>query len=398
MQKKREMPMGSTGKKTVLVTSATGNTGFSAVKCMIQNKDLNVRACTWTKSKQRDLLDKLPGLNKVCQVDANEPGDQLKKAFRGVDYVFLVPDNSKDRVQHVKNYVDMCQEHRVKHIVLFSMLRPKDCESDYKDDYEEMESLVEYSGIAYTIIQSVLQMQTLFLLQEDILRHFLPLPMGGSKFAPVNGIDISRMVSAIFSNPSKHASAWYHVVGPDLLTGQQIAECASNCLNMQIQYLNISFNNFKSLLQESGVESWLAAEFVEIFDEIRNGKFDSPSKSSVPAFVSGCKQLTICDFFCVHGERFKKSRGIRPVDDLPEGVNYEKYPCKKARELEKEGMDVAGVSRDGEQDQGERAGKEKEMELEEEMKCVLEDLKSLTSKCYRIQREIERRMQKENMQ
>jgi NAD(P)H dehydrogenase (quinone) len=312
-------------RKTVLVAGGTGNAGYSALQCLLESSCFNVKAGIYKKSDRRGLVKELPGIQSVHEYDASYIDKNMESAFKDVDYAYLVPPRSKNRVSHIENYVKLCKKHSIKFIVLFSMMRPKQGFSQYSKDYEAMEKCVEKSGVQFSIIKSSMHQQSLFLFQPDILKGSLPLPIGNGKFAPVNICDVSRMLVKIFCDPVGHYRYIYSVTGPELVDGSQMAAIASESLGINVKFLNISSDNCKDLLMDSGLEEWLALEFVEMFSDIATGKFEI-DYHQVSERITGLKALTLSAFFTAHKSRFTTIRTPHPIEDYPEGIEYSLYP------------------------------------------------------------------------
>lgn len=101
--------------KVILVTGATGNSGFSTLKCLSEDDavlrcGMRLRAAVYKKSKKIERVKELKNVEKVMEVDANMCDEELQRAFNDVDYVYLIPSSSKDRVKHIKNYVDCAKK------------------------------------------------------------------------------------------------------------------------------------------------------------------------------------------------------------------------------------------------------------------------------------------------
>ena len=352
-------------ERVVLVTGATGNAGYSLLQCLLGEKEqpCRIRAGVYEKSEKRDLVRNLTGLDSIYEYDADSVDDIMEAAFRGADYAYLVPPRSKNRVKQVRNFVDLAKKHNLKFLLLFSMCRPKGSTAEYARDYDAMERIVEDSGIPFAVIQSTLHQQTLFLLQPDILKGYLPLPIGRGRFAPINICDVSRLAHVVLREPMKYNGRYFCVSGPDLLDGEQIAKMASTALSRPVQFINISLENFRNLVVDSGLQKWLADEFMEMFAEIRDNKFAFKSCETVES-ITEHHALSLLEFFCTHKHRFTSERSMRPVEDYPEGIEEAVYSKTKisGRPI---GSQVAN------------------------MREVINDLRALVDRCISLQRDME---------
>jgi hypothetical protein len=102
----------------ILVTGATGNTGFCTLCCISSSPEFakigaSVRAACYRQSKKIDQVRQKCPQVEIVTVDA-EIADDLDNAFQDIDYAYIIPSSSSNRVQHVKNYVDAAKRNNVK--------------------------------------------------------------------------------------------------------------------------------------------------------------------------------------------------------------------------------------------------------------------------------------------
>lgn len=155
------------------------------------------------------------------------------------------------------------------------MLRPSGGTTPvWGKDYEQMENIVEESGLNYAFLRCTMQQQTLFLLSPDLVRRALPLPIGNGKVAMISTLDIGKVALKIFENPAIHFNRAYHLTGSELLGGHEMAKIASQSLNRDIRFINVTPNGAKKLLLDSGLEDWLCDEFLELFQNISQGRYE----------------------------------------------------------------------------------------------------------------------------
>jgi hypothetical protein len=99
----------------IVVTGATGNHGYAALKCFLKDDDLQrkntkIRAAVYSKGKNISLIRDLSDLDKTVELDADVYDSRMDKAFEGVDYAFIIPSSSRRRVEHVANYVKAAKQ------------------------------------------------------------------------------------------------------------------------------------------------------------------------------------------------------------------------------------------------------------------------------------------------
>jgi len=307
-------------KKTLLVTCATGNVGHSILRLLCSEEHRHqfiIRAGCFLES-EKSHIQELPKCD-VCKYDASIFNKDLDNAFMGIDYAFLIPSRSPDRVNHIKNYVEACKKNDVKFILLFSMIRSQTSQSRWGDDYDQVERIVEQSGIPYTFVRTTLHQQTLFLFTPDICNNALPLPIKDGRVAITHTRDIAHVVRVILEVPEKHYGKAYHITGPELLSGHDMARIASEALKRSIRFVNVTPMGARKLMIESGLTETLADEFLELFGEIADGHFEF-STAELFRSLTGQLGTTLYDFFVEHRNRFTQSAKELPIKAAPEGV------------------------------------------------------------------------------
>ncbi|KAI3660220.1 hypothetical protein MP638_004494 [Amoeboaphelidium occidentale] len=314
-------------KKRILVTGATGNAGCSMIKtlCETEMQNFIIRAGVRRDSVRKELLNEFPCLE-VSSYDAAQLDESLYNAMRDVDYLYLVTPNTSTRVQQVKNYIQAAKDCDVSAIVLFSMLRPSkslpgQTPKRYHQEYEAIEALVEQSGIPYVFLRAALQHQTLFLFVPDIWKGVLPLPWGNGRISMINMLDVSKAACRVLRDPLKHDRRAFHLTGRESLSAADIAQVASKAFRIDVRPLEITLTSLKKLLVDSGLENWLADEFIEMFEEIRAGLFNEVDTHDLLETMINGQAYPLQQFFADHAERFVNyNPAVPPLYGPPEGI------------------------------------------------------------------------------
>jgi hypothetical protein len=92
-----------------------------------------------------DLVKQLKGIDRCHMIDADNLDQNLQAPMREADMVFLIPSNAKNRVDHVKNFVEAAKQGgRVKFIVLLSWLPASDgaMRSLFDRQFQQMERIM----------------------------------------------------------------------------------------------------------------------------------------------------------------------------------------------------------------------------------------------------------------
>jgi uncharacterized protein YbjT (DUF2867 family) len=99
----------------------------------------------------------------------------------------------------------------------------------------------------------------------------LAFPAGAVQEPFISADDIADIAVAALTG-DRHAGNVYEVTGPRLLTFADAAAEISRAAGIAVQYVPISFDEFAAALTASGVPEAGAAETVEVFQTVLDGR------------------------------------------------------------------------------------------------------------------------------
>ncbi|KAI3643754.1 hypothetical protein MP228_009918 [Amoeboaphelidium protococcarum] len=288
------------------ITSATGNLGLTTLKYFAEtlNKDkFSLRVAAFDKSKHLKSVENFCDKHRVrCFTFDCDRDDQMLETFvQECHVLIIIPTRSPDRVAHARKYIDAAKKYNVDNVIMYSFIREKN--SKWGQHYQQIEELIENSGINYTFIRTPVHMQSLYLFAPDIAKGVLPLPIGRGSAPWVHVRDVARAAKVIVEEQkSSNFFKAFHITGPSLLDGQTLASVASNTLNIRVEYRNITEQAARNLLVDSGLESWLVEEFIYMFQDIRDGKLQYVNQ--LFSQLTGEESKHISQFFVENRKRF----------------------------------------------------------------------------------------------
>ncbi|KAI9223458.1 hypothetical protein BC828DRAFT_375927 [Blastocladiella britannica] len=308
---------------SILVTGATGTTGLEVLRILCSpeyHRKFKIVAGVHHDHGPISVLDEV---DVVRHIDADKLGTLN---FREIDILFIIPSNSENRVEQVANYVSAAARDGVKFILFLSIMPTVNTEASkqtlFSRQFAEMERLVSSSGIPCTFLRCSFFQQNLLAHAEELrMRGTLSLPIGSGRYAPVSVIDVARAAVALLADPSLHAMKAYDLTGPEVLSGDQIAEIASRALGCGVEFRSCSPQQFQQLYINQGVPPWLARGFSEILEQLAR---DSSSTSSAatpsgPAStfykdLTGHQPITVASFFNEYRDLFLPS--AQPISSI----------------------------------------------------------------------------------
>jgi uncharacterized protein YbjT (DUF2867 family) len=241
---------------TILVTGATGNVGRHVVNQLVQ-RGAPVRALVRNPAKadfpvgvdivQGDLLD----------VDA------LRRAFDGVSTLFLLNAVVPDEFTQALVTLNVAREAGVQRIVYLSVI--------HSDVYVNVphfagkfgvERMIEQMGFAATILRPAYFIDNDVTIKDVVLGYGVyPMPVGARGLAMVDARDIAEV--AAIELVRRHDAVQplplerINVVGPDTLTGNDLAAIWSDVLGRPIAYGGDDTAGFEQNLRQF-MPAWMA--------------------------------------------------------------------------------------------------------------------------------------------
>lgn len=220
---------------TILVTGATGTIGRQVVEHLIK-RGADVRALVRDPAKAN-----LPTGVAVVQGDLLDV-DSLRGAFAGASTLFLLNAVVADEVTQALIALNLAREAGIARIVYLSVI--------HSDLYVNVphfagkfgvERMIERMGFNATILRPAYFMNNDLTIKDVVRGHGVyPMPVGSKGLAMVDARDIGE-IAAIELIRREQAVAplpleRINVVGPDTLTGPQIAAIWSEVLARPIAY------------------------------------------------------------------------------------------------------------------------------------------------------------------
>jgi uncharacterized protein YbjT (DUF2867 family) len=168
--------------------------------------------------------------------DMREPAS-LPAAFAGADAVFLLNALSQDETAQGLAAVAAAQRASAKKLVYLSVHRLE--EGSHIPHFATklpVEKAVKESGIAWTILRPNNFYQNDYWFQEAIAHYGLyPQPIGQAGVSRVDVRDIAELAATALTEPG-HDGCVYSVVGPEPLSGDQVAEAYAKHLGRPVRY------------------------------------------------------------------------------------------------------------------------------------------------------------------
>jgi uncharacterized protein YbjT (DUF2867 family) len=197
----------------------------------------------------------------------------LRRAFAGVDTLFLLFPLVPDMALMAANAVTAAKAAGVRHIVRSSGAGA-DAESQIAIGkvHGEIDALVSGSGIPFTLLLPTSFMQNMVTSYGDSIRSgALYAPRGNGAVAVIDVRDIADVAVEVLTNPAAHASRSYTLTGPESLTDAQMVAAIAREIGRDVQYVDIPEQAALDAMTKMGVPPAVIAWLMSLNYAIKQG-------------------------------------------------------------------------------------------------------------------------------
>ncbi|MBZ9843254.1 SDR family oxidoreductase [Mesorhizobium sp. CA5] len=241
---------------TILVTGATGNVGSQVVNQLVK-RGADVRALVRDPSKAN-----FPASVAVVQGDLIDV-DSLRSAFSGVSTLFLLNAVVPDEFTQALIALNLAREAGIERIVYLSVIHGElYANVPHFAGKLAVERMIEQMGVNATILRPAYFMNNEFMIKDVILSYGVyPMPIGSKGLAMVDARDIAEVAAIELLRREQTEIALpldrINLVGPDTLTGTDVAGIWTEVLGRQIAYPGEDLAGFEQNLRQF-MPGWMA--------------------------------------------------------------------------------------------------------------------------------------------
>lgn len=241
---------------TILVTGATGNVGRQVVEQLVK-RGADVRALVRDPSKAN-----FPASVTVAQGDLLDV-DSLRAAFSGVSTLFLLNAVTADEYTQALIALNIARESGIERIVYLSVI--------HSDIYVNVphfagkhgvERMIEDMGLHATILRPAYFINNDLSIKDVVTGYGIyPMPIGSKGLAMVDTRDVGEIAAIELLRREQAAEPLplnrINLVGPDTLTGADVAAIWTDVLGRPIAYPGEDMAGFEQNLRQY-MPSWMA--------------------------------------------------------------------------------------------------------------------------------------------
>ncbi len=241
---------------TILVTGATGNVGRQVVEQLVK-RGADVHALVRDPAKTN-----LPAGVTVVKGDLLDV-DSLRSAFSGVSTLFLLNAVVPEEFTQALTALNLAREAGIERIVYLSVI--------HSDLYVNVphfagkfgvERMIEQMGFKATILRPAYFMNNELTIKDVVTGYGIyPMPIGSKGLAMIDARDIGEIAAIELIRRERATGplplSRINLVGPDTLTGSDVAAIWSKVLARQIAYGGDDTVGFEQNLRKF-MPSWMA--------------------------------------------------------------------------------------------------------------------------------------------
>ncbi len=251
----------------ILVTGSTGNVGTQLIPAL-REAGQEVRALIHDESKAQPLRD---AGAEVVVGDMERP-DTLGKAVEGADHFYLITMNGPTGAAQARNLIDAAKGAGRPHLVRQSAFGTT--KSRIIQQHEEIERLLEGSGLPFTLVKPTFFMQNLMMAGKTLASDcmvYLPLKDGR-----LGMLDIRDVVDVAFSvlTSAGHEGKTYILTGPASISLNDVADGLTKAIGKRVTYADVPSEAAREALIGMGMSEWIADGFIELFEGFSEGFAD----------------------------------------------------------------------------------------------------------------------------
>ncbi|MFI0472477.1 SDR family oxidoreductase [Halomonas sp. HMF6819] len=243
---------------TILVIGATGRVGRHVVEQLV-TRDAHVRVLTRDAAKAS-----FPEGVEVVQGELLDI-DALRRAFDGISTLFLLNAVTGDEFTQAIITLNIAREAGVERVVYLSVFGADTAVNvPHFAVKSGAERMLEAMGFGATILRPTYFIDNEVMVKDVIKEHGVyPMPIGRKGVAMVDARDIGEVAALELlrreRSPSKLPLETINLVGPDTLTGDDIAAIWSHVLERPIAYGGDDPSGFEQSMA-AFMPAWMAYE------------------------------------------------------------------------------------------------------------------------------------------
>lgn len=276
----------------ILVTGAAGKTGLSVVRAL-SRRGAQVRA--FVRNAEQAQRVRAAGVGEALLGDFENQAD-LTMAVQGAAAVYhICPNMHPAEVEIGRRIITACLDQNVERFVYHSVFHPQVEAMPHHWNKLRVEEILIGSGLPFTILQPTAYMQNVLArLAEVRMEGIYRIPYRvDTRISMVDLEDVAECAARVLVAPG-YLGATFELVGPGLLSQEEIAAELSKVLGQDVRAEEIPLPDWKRAAQEAGLRSYAVETLINMFSYY--DRFNFMGNSMVLGTLLGRNPTTFEDF------------------------------------------------------------------------------------------------------
>ncbi len=273
-------------KPLILVTGATGKTGF-AVVYELRKRDCPVRALVHSNDVRTENLKSLGA--ETFRADLFNP-TELREAMKGVRRAYFCPPWHPHMLQSAITFAVAAREAKLESVVALSqwLASPTHPSLATKQNWlmEKVFAMIpEIANI--TVNPGFFADNYMALLPFAAQLGLFPMPTGASRNAPPSNEDIARVAVEALLDPDRYAGQSFRPTGPELLNSIDMAQILSKVLDRKVFAMDLPMFMFYRALRVMGFPAFQQSGVRQYIKDHIAGSFEAGAPTNHVKLLTG---------------------------------------------------------------------------------------------------------------
>ncbi len=270
----------------ILVTAATGNTGFPTAMQLLERK-YPVRAFVRRESERSKALRAMGAEIFIGSLD--DIGD-VRRALVGVQRAYFCPPILPGLLDKAVIFAVVAQEMNLEFVVVMTQwaAEPSHHSIHTRQHWLGDSVLRQMSGVQTAFVNPGWFADN-YLAAPELITQFglLPMPLGDGLNAPPSNEDIARVVVGILENPVPHVDQTYRPTGPKLLSPQEIAGALTVATGRKVKYINVPLSTFGKIGRSLGLPDYTTGQVLHYLADYQRNAFGKGAPTNIVEEIGG---------------------------------------------------------------------------------------------------------------
>jgi len=173
--------------------------------------------------------------------------------------------------------------------------------------HRQAEKIIEASKIPFTFLRPNFFMQNFVNFFAQTIKNqnafYLPAADGKVSFVDVRDIAAIAVRCLVARDDNQHEGKAYNITGGEALSYGQAAEIPSKEVGRKINYVNISDEDARKGMKDSGTDEWTINSMIDLFEIIRAGYVSAISP--IVEQITGNKPISFSQFASDYAVAFR---------------------------------------------------------------------------------------------